>query len=176
MENVFENWKTLIPAEFADNSKVWIYQAHRPFGTVEAIKLEAMLEEFIANWKTHGSPVKGYGNLFFGQFLVLMADDTVAHVGGCSTDDSLHFIQELENTFNVRLLDRLNLAFLIRDKVELLPTHQITNGIEKGFLNPDTLYFNNTVVTKKTWLENWIIPLKDSWLANRFPRLSNNFA
>jgi hypothetical protein len=37
-------------------------------------------------------------------------------------------------------------------------------AVENNFINGDTLYFNNTVLTKKELLEKWIIPIKDSWL------------
>jgi hypothetical protein len=73
----------------------------------------------------------------------------------------------MENIFNVQLLDRQLLAFFIKDKVQLLPFSQLSFGVTSGFILPDTLYFNNTVSTKTELENNWIIPVKDSWLASR---------
>jgi hypothetical protein len=39
--------------------------------------------------------------------------------------------------------------------------------MEREFLNGETVYFNNTVQTKKALLGQWMIPLKESWLARR---------
>jgi hypothetical protein len=126
------------------------------------------LEEFVTNWKSHGTDVKGYANLFFGQFIVLMADESVAGVSGCSTDSSVHVIKAIEKQFNVSLFERQTLAFIIKEKVQLLPLSQLSYGIENKFIDADTIYFNNTVTTKKELLENWLIPVKNSWLAKRF--------
>jgi len=161
-------YSNLIPADFHANSKVWIYQSSRLFSISEAFEIEDKLNSYLANWKTHGTPVKGYANLFFGQFIVIMADESAAHVGGCSTDTLFRMVQDLELNYKVSLLNRQSLAFLIKDKVQMLPMSQIKHGIENGFLNTDTLYFNNLAATKNELLNNWIIPIKDSWLNTHF--------
>ncbi len=80
-----EYWH-LLPADFSADSRVWIYQCNRMLTISEALQLEGSLESFVAKWNSHGTPVKGYANLFFGQFLVLMADESATGVSGCSTD------------------------------------------------------------------------------------------
>jgi len=156
-----------IPADFADSSKVWIYQSSRLFFISEALEMEDMLQEFVGTWKSHGADVKGYANLFFGQFIVLMADETASGVSGCSTDSSVRLIKSIEKKFNVQLFERQNLAFIIKDKIELLPLSQLNYAVENGFINGNTLYFNNTVLTKKDLIDNWIIPVKESWLTKK---------
>ena len=156
-----------IPADFHPQSRVWIYQCSRIISMQEALQVEDALEQFTDNWKSHGAPVKGYANLFYGQFIVVMADETATQVGGCSTDSSVHVIKSFEQQFGVNFFDRNCLAFIIKDKVQLLPLNQLSYGVENGFIGPDTLYFNNTVQTKGDLLENWIIPVKKSWLVTR---------
>ncbi|HVX49789.1 MAG TPA: hypothetical protein VHB48_06515, partial [Chitinophagaceae bacterium] len=70
------NFAEHIPADFHPASKVWIYQSSRLFSISEVLQLEPMLQQFAANWRSHGVPVKGYANVFFGQFIILMADET----------------------------------------------------------------------------------------------------
>ena len=156
-----------IPEDFADNSRVWIYQSSRLFFISEALEMEDMLNEFAANWKSHGAPVKGFANLFFGRFIVLMADETATGVSGCSTDSSVHLIKSIEEKYKVQLFDRQNLAFIVKDKIEVIPLSQLEYAVENNFIIADTLYFNNTVLSKKEMIEKWIIPVKDSWLAKR---------
>ena len=157
-----------IPEEFSTASRVWIFQCSRLFFLSEALKIEEILEEFVGNWKSHAADVKGYANLFFGQFIVLMADESIAGVSGCSTDSSVHVIKAIEKQFNVSLFERQTLAFIIKEKVQLLPLPQLNYAIENKFVDANTLYFNNTVTTKKELLQNWLIPVKESWLAKRF--------
>lgn len=161
------NFKEHIPTDFCDSSRVWIYQSSRMFFVNEALQMESMLEDFVNRWQSHGAPVKGYANLFFGQFIVLMADESQTGVSGCSTDSSVHLIKTIEEKFKVQLFDRQNLAFVIKDKIQLLPLSQLEYAVENGFIDAETRYFNNTVLTKKSLLENWIIPVRESWLAGR---------
>ena len=161
-----------VPATFSDTSRVWIYQSSRLFFISEALQIEQMLEQFVASWKSHGADVKGYANLFFGQFIIIMADETNVSVGGCSTDSSVRVMKEIEQQMNVQMFDRQTLAFFVKDKVQLLPISQLNYAAENEFINADTPYFNNTILTKKDLLESWIIPVKESWLAKRirFPQ------
>jgi hypothetical protein len=161
------DFKQHLPEDFADTSRVWIYQSSRLFFISEALNMEDMLKDFAANWKSHGAPVKGYANLFFGRFIVLMADETATGVSGCSTDSSVHLIKSIEEKFNVQMFDRQNLAFVVKDKIELLPMNQLEYAVANNFITENTLYFNNTVLSKKEMIEKWIIPVKDSWLAKR---------
>jgi hypothetical protein len=55
----------------------------------------------------------------------------------------------------------------VKDKIQLLPMSQLSYAVKNEFINGDTPYFNNTVLTKKELLANWIIPVKESWLAKR---------
>lgn len=161
-------YKEFLPAGFAADSRVWIYQSHRLFTIPEAFQIEEILGTFIKDWKSHGTPVKGYGNLFFGQFIILMADESASGVSGCSTDSSVHVIKEIEKTVNVQMFDRLSLAFFSKDKIQILPIAQLPYALENHFVDGETLYFNNTVQTKAELEENWIIPLKTSWLAMKY--------
>ena len=161
------NYKEQLPADFLESSRVWIYQSNRLLSLSEALQAEDMLNEFVANWQTHGDPVKGYANLFFGQFIVLMADESAAGVSGCSTDSSVRVIKEMESRFNVQLFDRQTMAFVIKDKIQLLPLSQLSYAVDNNFINDNTLYFNNVVLNKKELEQNWIIPVKESWLAKR---------
>lgn len=146
---------------------MWVYQSNRLFTLGEALDIEDLLKEFTTQWKSHGTPVKGEAHLLFGRFIVLLADETATGVSGCSTDSSVRLIKEIEEKFNVNLFDRTILAFVIKDKVELLPLSQLQYAIDNGFITPDTLYFNNLVQTKEELEKNWIVPVKESWLQNR---------
>jgi hypothetical protein len=161
------NYHDQLPADFAPDSRVWIYQASRLFGLAEVLKVEEMLNNFVSKWQSHGSPVKGYANVFFGQFVVLMADERATGVSGCSTDSSVRLIKQIEQTFNVNMFDRTSLAFVVKDKVQLLPLAQLQYAMDNQFISPDTLYFNNLVQTKAELEQKWIVPIKESWLKTR---------
>lgn len=161
------DYKYHLVGNFDPGSRVWIYQASRLFTIAEALEIEEMLQDFVGQWKSHGTPVKGSAYLFFGRFIVLMADETATGVSGCSTDGSVRLIKEIESRFNNPLFDRTLLAFVVKDKIELIPLSQLEYAWKNQFITADTLYFNNIVDSKKALEENWIIPVKESWLMKK---------
>ena len=161
------DYKYLLDGKFHSDSKVWIYQASRIFSLGEALEIEDLLKVFVENWKSHGTPVKGAAYLLFGQFIILMADETATGVSGCSTDSSVRLIKDIEQQFKVNMFDRTTLAFVVKDNIQLLPLSQLSYASSNGFITGDTLYFNNLVQTKEELESKWIIPVKDSWLARK---------
>lgn len=157
----------LLDGTFPGDSRVWVYQASGVFSLQEALDIEEMLNEFASQWNSHGVAVKGAGYLLFGQFIILMADETTSGVSGCSTDSSVRLIKDIEKRFNVNMFDRTTLAFVVKDKLQLLPLAQLQYAADNGFITGDTLYFNNLVQTKEELENKWIIPLKESWLKDR---------
>lgn len=157
----------LLPAGFSDNSRVWVYQSSRAFIEKEAREINEQLQQFYSQWQAHGEPVKGWAKLLFGQFVVIIADETDVHVSGCSTDSSVRVIKSFERQYDVNFFDRMMLTFLRKGKAEMLPFNQVQYALDKGFIDKDTLLFNNVVQTKKELQEQWLIPMSQSWLAER---------
>jgi len=161
------DFQGLIPQDFNDNSHVWVYQSNRSFTIQEAIEIEILLHNFTKKWTSNGIAVKGYANLFFGHFIILIADESATGIRGFNADDSIRLIKNIEQDYKVELFDRLMLAFIIQERIQLLPLAELNLSIEKDLVTPDTLYFNNTILTKRQLLNKWIIPVKESWLSIR---------
>ena len=160
-------YQYLLDGSLHPSSRVWVYQANRLLSMGEALETEEILKEFVSSWQSHGDPVKGAAYLFFGQFIILIADEQATLVGGCSTDSSQRMIKDIEQRFGISLFDRTTLAFVVRDQVQLIPLSQFEYAIQNGFINGDTLYFNNLVQTKEELEKNWIVPVKESWLGRK---------
>ena len=160
-------YKSILPKDFNSDSRIWIYQSSRTFSINEAIEIESKLQRFVAQWNSHGSAVKGFASLLFAQFIIIMADETAMGVSGCSTDSSVRLMKEIEQLFNVNLFDRQMLAFVIKDKVQLLPIGQLKYAADNHFIEASTIYFNNLVLTKQELESNWMLPIKNSWLSKR---------
>lgn len=167
-----KQFRKFIPDDYNDNSRVWVYQSDRPFTIDEAMRIKEQLKAFSLKWHSHGDTVKNFGHLFFDRFIILMADESETVVGGCSTDSSIHFLKNIEKDYSVQLFNRQILAFIINEKIETIPLEKVNTAIEEELINGETLYFNNTILTKRDLLDKWIIPVKDSWLAGRIPKFT----
>ena len=173
MKHIFENYQSVVPENFRQNARVWIYQADRVFTPSEANEITEALDSFNHEWNSHGDKVASFVHLFFNRFIVLMADEQVVHVGGCSTDASYRFLKGLERIHNVKLFGRHSLAFLVDGMIRTIPLTELQEVLDHGEITGDTLYFNNTILTRQDLTDKWIVPVKDSWLAKRLPQFSD---
>ena len=161
-----------LPSDFASSSRVWIYQANRTLQEEEKQEINIRLNHFVQHWTSHSQKVKGFAGIFFQQFIILIADETAATVSGCSTDSSMHLIKELQLQFQIDLLNRQQLAFLHKEKIELINLHELNEALQQQRISTDSLYFNNLVSTYQELKEKWIIPLRESWLSSRLEKLN----
>jgi hypothetical protein len=164
---IIEEVQSLLPKDFSDKSRVWVYQSSRAFIKKEQQEINEQLEQFYTQWTAHGAAVKGWAKVLFGQFIVVMADETAVSVSGCSTDSSVKIIKSIERQYSVNMFDRMSITFMRKGKAEMLPLGQIQYAIDKGFIDGETYLFNNVVYTKAELQERWLVPLRKSWLAER---------
>ena len=157
----------LFPNDFHPDSRVWIYQSDRTFSEHQQIEIDELIQQFTNSWTSHGAKVKGFGKLFFNQFIILMAEETASGVSGCSTDSSVRLIKEIENKYNVDFFNRQNLAFFNGENIIQIPLSKLNEAITNNLINLETYYFNNVVLSKKELEVNWIILLKNSWLQSK---------
>ena len=153
-----------IPQALHAQSRVWVFQSSRPFSEQEEKEIDEQLYQFYVQWKSHGQPVKGWAKLLFRYFVVVIADETETGVGGCSTDAMTRIIKSFERQYSVNFFDRLTLTFLIDEKPQPLPMQQVSYALQQGFIETDSLLFNNLVDTKEKLINEWLVPLNQSWL------------
>ncbi|MDX1602129.1 MAG: ABC transporter ATPase, partial [Salinimicrobium sediminis] len=87
-----------------ESSRVWIYQANRSFTDAELEEIEPKLQTFIQQWTAHGANLKASFEIKYKRFIILALDQKMNVATGCSIDESVRFIQQLEQDYNVDLL------------------------------------------------------------------------
>lgn len=159
--------QSLLPTDFPDDAKAWVYQSNRAFSEGEEREVNEQLLQFYSQWTSHGVAVRGWASVLFHQFIVVIADERASGVSGCSTDGMVRIIKSLERQYSVQLFDRLTLTFLVDEKPQMLPMGQVAYALEKGYIQRDTPFFNNSVTALSGLRTGWLVPLKSSWLAAR---------
>lgn len=149
---------------FYDLSRVWIYQADRTLSESETNQLKQSLAKFTNSWTSHRVRVNAAAEVYYNRFIVFMADDSYTDVGGCSIDSLLKEVQQIQKDFNLNLLDRLQLAIMEDNKVNVYHKDELIDLIKSGKVNENDLLFDNLVNTKKQFEEQWLKPIKESWL------------
>lgn len=147
-----------------DSSRVWIYQADRYLSYDELDIVRERLFPFLEQWVSHDRLLATYGNVFHRRFLILFVDESKAHVAsGCSIDASVRFVQSLGADLGVDFFDRMTYCYLDDEEIKSVTHHQLPKLYMDGVIKGDTLFFDNLVNEKGTFLTEWTKPLADSW-------------
>ena len=158
---------------FHPTSKAWIYQSNRDLTAAEVNEIDNAVKAFSKEWTSHKMEVKATGAVLRNRFIVLLADESLNAVGGCSIDSSVKFIRSIENHFSISLLDRSILLFEEDSILKEVLLSQLDEKISSGEIQPSTIYYNNTVTTLNEMQNKWQQQVKDSWMA---PRLKSVFS
>jgi len=157
-------WKDTIK-DFHPDSRAWIYQCSRELVSEEVEKIQQELDSFVIQWTAHGSQLTAKAFVLYSRFILLVADESRTTASGCSIDSSVHFIKSIENTFKISLFDRTNIAFLNDENaIKTIHFSQVKAALSTGSITGETLIFDNSIASRESLFNNWIIPLKNSWL------------
>lgn len=154
--------------EFKDlpgHSRIWIYQSNRSFTDAELEEIEESLSAFLKEWTAHGSELHAGFEIRYKRFIIIGLDQSNTGASGCSIDASVHFIQSLEQKYNVVLLDRMNVSFKQGEFVAYKPLQDFKRMAKEKAISKNTIVFNNLVASKLEYLENWEVPASESWHA-----------
>ena len=150
-----------------DDSRIWIYQANRKLSDAEVAEITKLTEDFLTKWTAHGAELEASLEIKYNRFIVLGLNQANASASGCSIDASVHFIQSLQEKFDVDLLDKMNVTFYSGDYIAYKPLADFRKMAKEKSVSKNTIVFNNLVNTKLEYLENWEVPAIESW-HNRF--------
>lgn len=146
-----------------DDSRVWVYQANRKLSDQEVVEIKEKSEEFLTKWTAHGAALEAAVEMKYNRFIVIGLNQANASASGCSIDASVHFIQSLQEKYDIDLLDKMNVTFYSGEYIAYKPLDDFRKMAKDKSVSKNTVVFNNLVNTKAEYLENWEVPAKDSW-------------
>ena len=150
---------------YPDESRVWIYQADKPFEEGDIIHINEDIDRFCEQWTSHNQELRALGGVMHDLFVVLVVDETMASTSGCSIDKSVAFVKNLEQKYDRRLLERNNIAWLDGDEqLHITPLAELREAISSGKMSLNTPVFDNLVATRKEYISRWTVPLGASWM------------
>ena len=82
---------------------------------------------------------------------------------GCSIDASVHFIQQLEKDYQVDLMDKMNVSYKQGAFIAYKSLIDFKKMAKQRAISKNTIVFNNLVANKAEYLENWEVPVSESW-------------
>ena len=149
--------------ELPDSTRVWIYQANKPFETSDLPEVKMHITQFVKNWVSHNNQLRAFGDVLHNRFVVLMVDESQAGASGCSIDKSVNFLRALQDKYQLDLFDRMIFSYIDNEKVESVDRDTFARLYAEGSINDSTPVFDTLVKNKAELDEALIKPLGTSW-------------
>ena len=151
-----------------DNSRIWIYQSDRDLNESEISIIDDKTTTFLDSWQAHGKDLECSYSIINKRFIVIAVNETVNPIGGCSIDYSLQLINDISDSIQTNLLNRLTVKYKIDNKIVSATLNDLKNKIKAGAFSPETIIFNTAINTKGELLNNFEVDIKSSWLSKFF--------
>jgi hypothetical protein len=155
-------------SEMSKDSRIWIYQSNRKFIASELEELNSKIVAFLNSWASHGSEMLCSYQIKYDRFIIIALDESKTSASGCSIDSCVHFIQGLEKTFEVLLLDKMNVAFKQGEYITYKSIQDFKKLVSNKSVSKKTIVYNNLVVDIDDFNSNWEVPASDSWHSRFF--------
>ena len=148
------------------NSRVWVFQSLDFIDDRLVEEIKEKISSFLSKWKSHQKDFKSSFEIRYNTFIIIAADEGNL-VSGCSIDSLINFIKDLENSYELQLLDKLHVKYIENGKIITQHLNQFKIYCQGLGKNDNLVVFNNLVKDINELESNWQVNIKDSW-HNRF--------
>ena len=146
-----------------ETARIWIYQSNRSFSEAELEEISEKITVFLKGWTAHGAELQAGFEIKYKRFIVIALNQQMNAATGCSIDASVKFIQDLETTYKVDLMDKMNVSYKQGEYVAYKTLIDFKKMAKDKAVSKNTIVFNNLVNSKAEYLEFWEVPASESW-------------
>lgn len=146
------------------DSRMWFYGLEKPMTEAQSEQLKALMDNFVAEWKAHGTQLAASYRIIAKQCIIIAVDETLQQATGCSIDKSVHLLQEFGNQHGLDFFNRLLVFTMSETGFEALPPSKLKARIATGAIDGDTPVMNTLAPTLRASGDG-MIPLRESWAA-----------
>ena len=148
------------------NSRVWVFQSLDFIDDRLVEEIKEKISSFLSKWKSHQKDFKSSFEIRYNTFIIIAADEGNI-ISGCSIDSLINFIKDLENSYELQLLDKLHVKYIENGKIITQHLNQFKIHCQSLGKEDNLIVFNNLVKDINELENNWQVNIKDSW-HNRF--------
>jgi len=128
---------------------------------------EVLLKEtssFVDSWAAHGSGLKAGVRIVAHRLLVIAADESFTTVSGCSIDSQMTFLKEIQTRLGLNFFHRGDVFYFENDELKSMDLVDFRKSVSNGDISLETFIFDTTIQRKGQLEDQFLIPVKDSWL------------
>lgn len=146
----------------SENAKVWVYPSSRKFYPQEIEGLTQKLQEFVENWKKDDADFKASFQLKYNRFIIFSAEED-SQLTNTDIDAQVSFILNLQQEYEVELLDKMNVCFKQGEFVQYKDLKEFKKLLKNKSVSDKTVVFDNLITTKHELENFWEVPITESW-------------
>ena len=146
----------------SSKSRIWIFSSAIKISEDSQKDISERIIKFLNSWKHHGVDLPCSFKILDAFFIIVALDQSNNSAGGCSIDQMFNCISDIDQQFDLSLLNRSKMHFFIDNQVLCYPLDKV--DVKFSYY----LFFDQTI-DKKNQLDDWLILLKNSWF-KRFLR------
>lgn len=150
----------------SDNARAFIYPSSRKFYSQEIELLTQKITDFISDWKQEDAMFKVSYQFLYSRFIIFLIDEN-SELTNQDIDKQVAFILQLQQEYEVELLDKMNVCFKQGEFVQYKEIKEFKKLLKNKSVNDKTIVFDNLVQTKYELENYWEVPITESWY-NRF--------
>jgi hypothetical protein len=153
-----------------DDARTWVFGTDRALGSDESARLLAVVDDYLARWAAHGTPLASARDWRDAHFLTIAVDERAAGASGCSIDALFRQLQDLERTLGAAIVGSGRVFW--RDatgSVQVADRAAFAGIAERGTVTGETRVFDPTVTTLGAWRSGFERPARDSWHGQLMP-------
>jgi hypothetical protein len=154
-----------------DDARVWVFGAASDLAPPKSERLLSAVDDFLAQWNAHGSPLRCGREWRDGRFLAIGVDQSTAGASGCSIDGLFRTLARLEPELGTSLLGGGRVYYRDAEGRVRATTRATFNQLaHDGHVGPETPVFDTSITTAGAWREQFERPARESWHAELIGR------
>lgn len=155
-----------------DDARVWVFAAADTLSAEAEAVLLAHTDEFLRQWRAHGTPLSCARELRDGRFLCVAVNVHAVEASGCSIDGLFRTLRGLESELGTSLVTGGQLFWRTDDvaepnagAVQRGSRDEFAALAARGVVRPETPVFDITVTTLGAWRQAFERSAESSWHA-----------
>ena len=155
-----------------ETAKIWVFPANRKFYAQELPEITAKIEQFLTDWENENQLISAAYVIKYDRFIIVTANDSEQSLSLESQDQLANFIQSLESSYGLILMDRINVCYKQGEFVQYKTLPDFKKMIKDKSVSQNTMVFNSMINLKEELEFGFEINIMDSWLG-RFVKTGN---
>jgi hypothetical protein len=152
-----------------DDARTWVFGSDIPVVGAAADTLLAAVDDFLAGWHAHGTPLHCARSWRDDRFLAVGVDVSREMASGCSIDGLFRTLQRLELEIGAHLVGAGRVFYRTPNgAVSNAPRTQLGQIVASGEIGGETPVFDLSVTTAGAWRERFEQRAASSWMSPYF--------